>query len=73
METKFLPFDGNGNQVWYVSKPNVFQLANQMSSARGPLVVSCGNQQSQWLLVVGPGGHVGKSRERLVHMSMGRR
>ena len=38
----------------------------------GPLVVSCGNQHTQWLVVVGPGGHVGKSRERLVHMSMGR-
>ena len=44
-----------------------------MTVKERPLVVSCGNQHSQWLVVVGPGGHVGKSRERLVHMSMGRR
>ena len=31
----------------------------------GPLVVSCGIQHSQWL-VVEPGGHVDKARERLV-------
>ena len=38
-----------------------------------PLVVSCGKRHSKWrLVVVEPCGHVGKSRERLVHMSMGR-
>ena len=28
--------------------------------SRGPLVVSCGTKQSESLVVVGPGGHVGR-------------
>ena len=27
--------------------------------------------REEWLVVVGPGGHVGKARERLVHMPTG--
>ena len=54
--------DGNN---FYVSCERVFRPSLNGRPVVGPLVVSCGNQRRQSVVVVAPCGHVGKSQSGL--------